>query len=129
MSDKSEINQRFTVSLSASGFAHLPTNCYENNFTSIVGSRNYFCPSFFADFLSLRISRLRSIDSTICEFVIETRDAADYFDNFILLCRGSRMIVEKSTLSLFRSICFELGNFELFFFFVVLSVDLQSRTF
>jgi hypothetical protein len=45
--------------------------------------------------------------------VIETRDAADYFDNFISLYRGSRLIVAKSTLSLFRSICFELGNLEL----------------
>jgi hypothetical protein len=108
MSEKSEIDRRFAVSLSASGLTHLPITCYANDFTFIVGSRSYFWPWFLAGFLSPRLSRLRSTDS-----IIETRDAADYFEHFVSLCRGSTLIVEDSTRRLFQSICCELGNFEL----------------
>jgi hypothetical protein len=51
MSGESESEkQQFQVSLSAKGFAHLPMNCYENDFTFVVGEKKYECPSFVADF-------------------------------------------------------------------------------
>jgi hypothetical protein len=48
--------QEFQISLSAKGLEYLPMNCYENDFTVIVGQKKYDCPSFIADFLSPRLS-------------------------------------------------------------------------
>jgi hypothetical protein len=54
-------------------------HAYPNDFTFFVGNNFYACPSFVADFLSPQISKLRSADPTIHEFIIQTPDPHDHF--------------------------------------------------
>jgi hypothetical protein len=113
MSDSNE-KSRFQISLSAKGLINPPTNCYANDFTFIVGGTRHQCPLFVADFLSPRLCRFRSIDSTICELVVETEDVNNNFSQFISLGRGSMICVTHSNRNFFESICRELLNVELF---------------
>jgi hypothetical protein len=55
-----------SVSLWAKGLVNIHKK--GNNFTFVVGSRRYPCPSFVAEFLSLRIYDIRSVDDTLNEF-------------------------------------------------------------
>jgi hypothetical protein len=105
--------QQFHASLSANGFAHLPMNCYENDFTFLVGEKKCECPSLVADFLSPRFSRLRSMDATIHEIVIETPDKLGYFPEILLLCRSSEFSIDDSKREFIANICREFRNFEL----------------
>jgi hypothetical protein len=107
-------DQSHTICLTANGFAHLPSNCYENDFTFIIGAQAYDCPCVFADFLSPRLARLHSNDPTIREFVIDVSDPHDEFNSVLSIFRGSRLVVSDSTLEFFLGVARELLNFELF---------------
>jgi hypothetical protein len=71
------------VGLSAKGLANIPRRV--DDFTFLVGSRRYHCPSLIAEFLSPRVSELHGIDDTVREFCVEVdaEDARDVFGAFI----------------------------------------------
>jgi hypothetical protein len=103
------------VNISASGLGHLKKLRIENDFTFIVGDNRYDCPWFIAEFVSPRVSQLRSVDITMTEFHIETNDPGRLFESILTLGWGSTIFVSEETFSFFVSISRELCNWELYF--------------
>jgi hypothetical protein len=104
----------FRVQLSASGLRNVQQKLYENDFTFIVGSERYRCPSFIAEFLSPRISHLRSIDPTLNEFLIDCEDSDGAFSHILVSGEGLIVRVTESNQEVLRRFCTELRNSELF---------------
>jgi hypothetical protein len=87
----------------------------ENDFTFIVGERHYHCPHFMAAFLSPRVARLHAIDPSVSQFIIETVDSNEQFDEFLALGRGSGLNRTDANHLFLSAIACELCNFELYF--------------
>jgi hypothetical protein len=102
------------LSLSAKGLQRVETVDHAQDFAFIVGNERYPCPSFLAEFLSPRISSLRSQDITIDEFSIKTEDPGHHFGTFLSIGFGREVLPSRVELSFLRSVCGELGNSELF---------------
>jgi hypothetical protein len=102
------------LSLSAKGLQRLEGLNHERDFAFIVGDGRYSCPSFVAEFLSPRITSLRSQDITINEFSIETEDPHHYFGIILSLAFGREVSLSGSEMKFIRSVCEELWNSELF---------------
>jgi hypothetical protein len=99
--------------LSTKGFRNLTVIADQDDFTFIIGSVTYSCPSYFAEFLSPRISQLRSIDSTFTEFIFETTDQLNVFPQILSIGRGCELSISDSNRSFILSIARELANAEL----------------
>jgi hypothetical protein len=99
--------------LGSSGLANIAKA--ENDFAFIVGNQCYKCPWFVADFLSPRVGQLHSVDSTVNEFVIETKDEKDQFEEFLSFGRGAEVEVNEANRRFLLSVSAELGNCELYF--------------
>jgi hypothetical protein len=102
------------LSLSVKGLQRLEGGNYPSDFAFIVGDKRYPCPSFVAEFLSPRLTSIRSQDTTIDEFTIETHDPEHRFGLFLSIGFGRGVSLSRNDLSLVRSICGELSNYELF---------------
>jgi hypothetical protein len=101
------------LSLSATGLQRLERVNHEHDFAFIVGTERYPCPSFVAEFLSPRITSLRSQDITIDEFSIATEDPSHHFESLISVGFGKEVSLSGNDLSFIRSVCGELWNSEL----------------
>jgi hypothetical protein len=113
----SDPSRNIEVSLSAKGLLNIPRNMYENDFTFFVRDSHYECPSVFAAFLSRQIGSLQSIDPTIREFHISTKDPHKYFSKIVDLSSGLTISVDledKDFSSFVGDICGELFNGELY---------------
>jgi hypothetical protein len=77
-----------SLSLSATGLQRLEGVNHDRDFTFIVGDERYDCPSFVAEFLSPRITTLRSQDITIDEFTVNTEDPNHYFGTLLSIGFG-----------------------------------------
>jgi hypothetical protein len=106
--------ENITISLSAKGLQRLERINHEKDFAFIVGEERYFCPSFVAEFLSPRVSSLRSQDITIDEFRIETADPSHQFGIFLSIGYGRDVSFSENDLTFVRSVCGTLRNSELF---------------
>jgi hypothetical protein len=62
------------VNISVRGLRNVIKSRIENDVTFIVGEHHYNCSCFIAEFLSARVSHLRSNDVTQNEFMIEMKD-------------------------------------------------------
>jgi hypothetical protein len=102
------------LSLSAKGLQRLEGLNHERDFAFIVGDERYPCPSFVAEFLSPRITSLRSQDITINEFSIETEDPQHCFGTILSLAFGREVSLSGNEVKFVRSVCDELWNSELF---------------
>jgi hypothetical protein len=102
------------LSLSAKGLQRLESVNHERDFAFIVDSERYPCSSFVAEFLSPRITSLRSQDITIHEFVIETEDADYQFGTLLSVGFGGELSMSRNEVSFARSVCRELWNYGLF---------------
>jgi hypothetical protein len=102
------------LSLSAKGLQRLENVNHERDFAFIVGDERYYCPSFVAEFLSPRVSSLRSHDITIDEFSIDTADPDHHFEWVLSIGLGREVSFRESDLSFVRSVCGNLWNSELF---------------
>jgi len=109
------------VCLSARGLGRL-SNTHQNDFTFIVDGREFSCPSFIAEFLSPKIAKLRSVDSTFCCYSVNVKDqSSDFgFRRILELCGGSELNVEAQedqancVREYFLNIACELENDELY---------------
>jgi hypothetical protein len=108
--------RRPRLSLSSKGMERFTGTSlnYDNNFTFILGADRYSCPSFVAEFLSPRVSFLRSEDSTVDEFVVKTLDPDHLFTAVLSLGFGGALDMDRGRVRFLRSIFSELGNSELF---------------
>jgi hypothetical protein len=102
------------LSLSAKGFQRLESVNHNRDFSFIVGNERYPCPSFVAEFLSPRITSLRSQDITIDEFTIKTEDPDHHFEILLSISSGREVSMSGNELAFIRRVCGELWNFELF---------------
>jgi hypothetical protein len=102
------------LSLSTTGLQRLEGVNHQKDFTFIVGDERYECPTFIAEFLSPRITTLRSQDITISEFSVHTADPNHYFGTLLSLGFGHEVSFTRNELSFVRSVCGELCNYELF---------------
>jgi hypothetical protein len=98
------------LGLSATGLRNLHENVFEKDFTFMVGSDRWQCPSFIAAFLSPRIAALQASDPILHEFTITTNDSCRYFESFLLLGFGSSIKITSTNSTFFRSICCKLWN-------------------
>jgi hypothetical protein len=104
----------FQARLSGSGLGHLPFEKYSHDFEFVVGSQSYPCPSFLADFLSPRIARVHSSETTFSRYIVETGDSDCLFPSFLRLGTGGCLKVNPSNLLFFCLLSRELENAELF---------------
>jgi hypothetical protein len=102
------------LSLSANGLQRLETIDHAKDFTFIVGGRRYLCPSFVAEFVSPRVSSLRSVDITIDELSLETQDPDHQFGLVLSIGFGREVVLSEREIRFVRSVCGELWNSELF---------------
>jgi hypothetical protein len=100
------------VSLSAKGIANV---CHrDSNFTFIVGSREYLCPSFIAEFLSPRVCQIHSSDETMNELRLDIEDTKDVFSQFLSLGDGRTIGINRKNRFTMLAICEELWNSEVY---------------
>jgi hypothetical protein len=90
------------VALSARGLSNIRYRDDLNDFEFIVGREHYQCPWFVASFLSGRIAEARSVDDTICEFSVVTKDARNVFSRFLSLGRGAIITVSGDELRFYE---------------------------
>jgi hypothetical protein len=102
------------LSFSSSNLGDLPMHAYSNDFTFLVGTNSYPCPSFISDLLSPHISKLRSADPTIREFSIQTPDPRDDFSSFLSLGSGQSVRIDSNNSTFFHSLARELGSVDIF---------------
>jgi hypothetical protein len=102
------------LSLSAKGLQRLETVNHEKDFAFIVGDLRYPCPSLVAEFLSPRITALRSQDSTIDEFAVKTEDPEHWFEILMSVGFGKDISLLPPQIRFVRSVAGELWNSELF---------------
>jgi hypothetical protein len=102
------------LSLPVKGLQRLETMNHQRDFVFIVGDRRYECPSLVAEFLSPRVTSLRSQDITIQEFSITTEDPSHSFERLLSLGFGYELSVSEREMRFIRSVCGELWNFDLF---------------
>jgi hypothetical protein len=114
MSESQMSDSPLRRSLSATGLQRLEAVDHEKDFFFIVGDERYDCPSFVAEFLSPRITTLRSQDITIQEFSLNTADPNHYFGALLSLGFGREISLSENQLSFVRSVSGELHNYELF---------------
>jgi hypothetical protein len=87
---------------------------HERDFPFVVGDERHFSPSFLAEFLSPRVSSLRSQDVTIDELTIRTADPNHSFAVLLSIGFGREISLSDLGLPFVRSVCGELWNSELF---------------
>lgn len=85
-----------SVKLSANGLANIPAIPSRNDFEFVVGGSHYCCPSFVADFLSLKVARIHAADPTVDKFVNSIEDRQGGFDSFLSLGRSSTLSISSS---------------------------------
>jgi hypothetical protein len=105
-----QIISSLPFSRSAKGLQRLEDINHENDFAFIVRDERYSCPSFAAEFLSPRVTSLRSQDMTIRDFRIETADPSDQFGNFLSIGFGHEVRFSETELPHIRSVCGTVRN-------------------
>jgi hypothetical protein len=105
---------RVTGGLSARGLANVAVPNWSDHFTFIVGDHHYRCPSSIAQFLSLRVSELHSIDATISELKLEVENRGELFGSGLRAAGGGSIAVDSAHWQTFAAICVALPNSELY---------------
>jgi hypothetical protein len=80
----------------------------------MVGKQRYSCPRSIARLLSRTICVQHSIDASIKEYVVETKDPEDQFPLFHLFGLGGTIQISKETRPFLFSLSRELNNSDIF---------------
>jgi hypothetical protein len=99
--------------LSAQGLANVAVGDCSNTFTFIFGDHRYWCPSYVAQFLSPRVSKLHSIDATVSELKLEVGDRDRLFRSVLETAEGGTIAVDSAHQRTFPWIYAGLWNSEL----------------
>jgi hypothetical protein len=75
-------------------------NSIPENFVFIVDGHRYDCPTIFADFFSPNICLQHSVDPSITEFIVETKDMHANFELFKSLLEGATIRVTEANRTL-----------------------------
>jgi hypothetical protein len=101
-----------TVGLSSKGLGNVCKD--DNDFTLVVGSRCYQCPTMIAEFLSPRVCDLHALDPTAKELLVLIDDPKDVFSELLSLGDGKTIAIDSAKRSAIMAICGELWNSELY---------------
>jgi hypothetical protein len=101
------------LKLSADGLASIPPSLCPDEFTFILGKRQYCCSPITAAFLSPRVAQLLTDDPTLTEFTLALEDPDGHFADFLRLGSGAALRVNPGNFPFIRAICTELGQGEL----------------
>jgi hypothetical protein len=101
------------VLISCAGLENVHRKLQSNDFTFIVAHKLFPCPSFVAEFLSPRVSRLRPIDPTIHEFIFDVDDPVNTFSDYLRLGESLPLNMTFRHQDVLQSISSKLGNHEL----------------
>jgi hypothetical protein len=104
----------FDVCLSSAAIKNIVLDQIQEDFDFIVGGKGYKCPRILAQFLSPRVCLSHSVDPSIAEYIVETRDLNDQFKLFMSLGSGSTIQVSEANLDFFVSLYRELSNQNLY---------------
>jgi hypothetical protein len=105
------------TALSSVGLGRVQCKGPTRDFTFIVGTRHYRCPSVTAEFLSPCVTQLRTIDATIDELSLGIADPNDLFSDCVRLARGEPIQPRSAAAADLRQICAFLRNRDLSDFF------------
>ena len=73
-----------SIKLQTSAILHIPLNIYDKDFTFIVNGESFHVNKFVADLLSQKVSKYHSVDPTINEIIINTKNRGN-FEKFLQL--------------------------------------------
>jgi hypothetical protein len=104
----------FDMCLSSAGIKNILIDKIQEDFEFVVGDQRYKLPHIFAEFLSRRVYLSHSVDPSIAEYVIETRDFNSEFKLFLSLGSGSTIRVTQTNLDSFLSLSREFDNSNLY---------------
>jgi hypothetical protein len=104
----------FDVALHPLAFRHVRMDDIQEDFVFIVGKQRYNCPRIIVHLLSRRLLLQKSIDTSINEYVVETKDPKNEFPLFLSLGRGSLVTVTTDSAPFVFSLCRELDNSDIF---------------
>jgi hypothetical protein len=102
-----------SLRLSAQGLRNIRTDEANDKFTLVVGGHAHACLSCLAEFVSPRVSWLRSIDATIDELLLDVEHPSELFERVLTAAAGDSISVDLSDRTTFLSICGGLRNSEL----------------
>jgi hypothetical protein len=102
------------LTLSSTGLRNIIWSNYEENFEFEVCGQHYFCPSFVAEFLSPRISKLSRNDCTIGRITIAPQHSSDCVRRFLSLGFGFPVSFKSEDYSIVQLLWFELENVEVY---------------
>lgn len=103
--------------LSAKGLKNDAISQLPDDFIFKVGDKIYRCNSFFADFISSKISLLHCEDPTLNTFVIDYDDKFNVFGKIMTLLKGGTITFEAHEKKALRYFGRVLGNHEIVSFF------------
>lgn len=109
------MNQSKPIFLTSQGFQNIKYE-FPNDFTFIINDEKFACPSFFADFISPKISKIHSSDLTFNSFSITTPFIGT-FNDFFLLFKGEPMMINDNNYQFMKHIASELQNTEILEYF------------
>ena len=98
--------------LSARGLSNIESCSHKNDFKFIVDGKEYFCLSFFADFISPVIAQRHAIDPCMDCFVIDVKDPNNYFPLVLDLMKGKGISISSKQRDFFKNVAIALGNNE-----------------
>jgi hypothetical protein len=81
-----------------------------SNFQFIVGQRVFTCPRVVAHVLSPKVCLMHSIDASLMEYVVQTRDSDQLFELYQSLGQGSVVPINDQNSGFLLSLSRELGN-------------------
>jgi hypothetical protein len=93
----------FDVNLSLAGMKNISPNSIQHEFSFNVVSWSYHCSPMIAQVLAPSISALCSLDASISEYSVETRDLSGQFPLFLSLGNGSAIQINEANCAFFLS--------------------------
>jgi hypothetical protein len=100
----------FDLCLSSPAIKSIVIDKIQADFEFVVGDQAYKCSRILAECLSPRICLSHSVDPSIAEYVVETRDFNDKFRLFLSLGSGSTIRVTQANFDFLLSLSREFGN-------------------
>jgi len=101
------------LKLSSRGLQNIESCHHKEDFKFIVDGKEYFCLSFFADFISPIIAQRHAIDPCMDCFVVNVKDPDNYFPLVLDLMRGKSLSISSKQRDFFKNVAIALGNDEL----------------
>jgi hypothetical protein len=100
----------FDLCLSSAGMKNIPIAKIQEDFEFVVGDQGYKCSRILDECLSPRICLAHSVDPSIAEYFVETRDFNAEFQLFLSLGTGSTIQLTQANFRFFLSLSREFGN-------------------